>query len=154
MTTHRATLEYTRLAGDDDLDDAAPPPPPDPAASGTVDVLHDNTASVSWRATIDGGPVDLSVRASGRDRTEATKRAGDVAAHVQQAIRARAAVAAASSSPLAHVLAALVPPQARAAVRAARVVSRLARSGRLRGVFRRLRGGARVLARALDAGVS
>lgn len=151
MTRYNANLhlDWERVAGvslagdDDQVGDT------DPNASGAV-VTGDNCSSVAWQVTIDGIPLELSVKACTADKVKAVAAASAVAKQVQSALTARAGAAArAGDNVAATVLRALVPPQAAAAVKAARVVVGLVRSKRLRSVWGRLRGGARVLGQAL-----
>ena len=160
-----ATVEWGRLAGladdpaddqpDDQVDDAAPMPgssaapmPGSSAAPAAADVAILPAASaVSWSVTIDGVPIDISIRAHGPDKARNTSIAATVARQVQLAARVRAATH--KDQAVRMVLRALVPAQAQAAVKAASTVVGLLRSGRLRGMLRHLRGGARVIGRAL-----
>lgn len=160
-----ATVEWGRLAGladdpaddqpDDQGDDAAPmpgsPAEPPPAAPAAADVaINATSAAVSWSVTIDGVPIDMTIRAHGPDKARNTSIAATVARQVQLAARVRAATH--KDQAVRAVLRALVPPQAQAAVKAASTVVGLLRSGRLRGMLRHLRGGARVIGRALVEG--
>ncbi len=152
MSKYQATatldLDFGRLAGDadDDADAAAAAAelPPDPAAGAAV-VVAAKDATVTWRGTVSGGPIEITIRATGKDRPQALQRASAVAKQVQAAVKTRS-----MALPL---LRALVPPQAAAAVRAAGAIVKLARSGKLKGWLKRLRGGAKVLAQAV-AGAS
>ena len=140
-----ATVEWTRLAGGDDewsqLGELG-------AGDGQADVeIADAASSVGWSTTVGGVPVSITIAARGTDKTTSTAAAAAVAQQLQLAMKQRATSSA--DGTVRAVLGALVPPQARAAVKAARVVVGLARSGRLRGLLHRLRGGARVIGRAL-----
>ena len=99
-----------------------------------------------------GADINITVTASGAglSRAELTERAAGAAHLVQAGLRL--VTRTAGRSVLSDLAGALVPAQARAAVRAASAVARLARSGRLRGALRGLRGGARVIGRALLEG--
>lgn len=156
MSGYNATarVEWGRLSGDDDDDeeDAGPAPAPAPtnATPATADVAVSATSSaVSWSVTIDGVPIDVTIRAHGADKTKNTSAAATVARQLQLAARVRAATH--TDAAVRTVLRALVPAQAQAAVKAASYVVKLARSGKLRGWMHKLRGGARVLGRALEA---